>query len=346
MEFADRLGYNFQLTPWRGIERFVSCHAELYFLAHRIPGLKMNIKLQFLARGQKLSLAVASILFLAGTGRAFGAEANADLKYLPDGCDVVVTADVSGMISSSAGQKIKEGAADIIAMAKSKMPKDSKIQPEDVGRVTFGLEVQGKKGAGVMHMTRAVSEKDFPDAEKATKKTVGQHQIYVQNGGGFCLIDDRTIAMGDEESLGKVLERDAPAKLGDDLKAAMGDVDFTKSFAVAMAMKNLLGAAGPAAAGADGIRTLGMQADVGSNIKLKAVATCKDGPTADQMKQVADGMLAGMKANSAQLPPDAAKLLSALEVSKSGSSIVAGLTVEAETIVNLAKLAAKGRAGE
>ena len=296
---------------------------------------------------QKVALAALLLLILAGVGPgkalATDAASVADLKYLPDDCDAVITADVNGMISSNAGQKIKAGATEFIDTVKGKMAKDSKILPEDIGRVTFGVSMKGKKGTGVLHMNRAIGEKDFTDLDKATKKAVGKYQLYVQNGDAFCLVDDRTLAVGNEDTLTQALERNGPAKLSDDLKGAMASVDFTKSFAAAMSMKNLVGAGGgQVPPGADGVRTVSLQAEVADDIKLKAVAACKDAATAEQMKQMADGVLASFKANAAQMPPPVSKLLNALETSKTEATLGAALTVDAETLVALVQLAAKG----
>jgi hypothetical protein len=121
-------------------------------------------------------IAVAVFLLLAGgaiggflmlTGKS---GAGSDLKYLPDDPDLVMSADVSGILASGAGQKLKARAEEMLGAFNKGMTKDSTFKPEDVGRITFGVNVQNKKGAGVIHFNRAVSDQDIPPMTKGTKK--------------------------------------------------------------------------------------------------------------------------------------------------------------------------------
>src|SRR5260221_5019622 len=149
------------------------------------------------------------------------------------------------MISSNAGQTITGRANEMLTAFNKGMPKDSKFKPEDVGRITFGVKVQNKKGAGIIHFNRPVNEQDIPPMARGAKKTVGQYQIVVDGDAAFCQIDPQTIATGNEDSLRKVLERNGPARISDELTAAMSEVDFSKSLAMAGSLKNLANMAGP-----------------------------------------------------------------------------------------------------
>jgi Protein of unknown function (DUF1559) len=297
-------------------------------------------------------IAVAVLLMLAGvaiggflmlTGKS---GAGSDLNYLPDDPDFIVSADVSGMISSGAGQKIKGRANEMLAALNKGMPKDSKFKPEDVGRITFGVKIQDKKGAGIIHFNRPVNEQDVPPMARGAKKSVGQYQIVVDGDAAFCQIAPQTIATGDEDTLRKVLERHGPARISEELTSAMSEVDFSKSLAMAASLKNLANMAGPGGMnpmsmqGMKGIRCGAIQADVGNDIRLSAAVVCKDATTADQMKKMADAGLAmaKMSAGNPQMPPQAAKamkILDTLDISNSGAVIRASLTIDVDTILSL-----------
>jgi Protein of unknown function (DUF1559) len=293
-------------------------------------------------------IALAILLFLAGGGigawMILGPKggAGSDLRFVPDDSDFVLSADISGIISSGAGQKIKARAADALAALNRSIPKDSKFKPEDVGRMTIGARALAGQGAGVVHFNRAVTDQDFADASQWVKKSVGRYEMSVSNRVAICRIDDRTVAVGEEAALREVLVRDGPAKLSDELTAAMNEVDFSKSLALAGSLKNLAKAAGPVGAnlgaipfGPDAIRGGGLQADVGNDIRFRGVTIFKDVATAEQMKKMGDGMLAAAKLNSAKMPPEAAKILDSVEIANSGSTIRVSATIEVDTILSL-----------
>jgi hypothetical protein len=293
-------------------------------------------------------IALAILLFLAGGGigawMVLGPKggAGSDLRFVPNDSDFVLSADIKGIISSGAGQKIKARAADMLTALNRSIPKDSKFKPEDVGRMTIGARAQTGQGAGVVHFNRIVTDQDFADANQRVKKSVGRYEMNISNRMAFCRIDDRTVAVGEETALREVLERDGPARLSDELTAAMNEVDFSKSLAMAGSLKNLARAAGPVGAnlsampfGPDAIRGGGLQADIGDDIRLRGIAIFKDAATAEQMKKMGDGMLAAAKMNSAKMPPDAAKILDSLELSNSGPTIRASVTIGIDTILSL-----------
>jgi len=297
-------------------------------------------------------IAVTVLLMLAGvaiggflmlTGKS---GAGSDLNYLPDDPDFVMSADVSGILASGAGQKIKARADEMLGALNRDLPKDSKFKPEDVGRITFGGRAQPPQGAGVVHLNRVVTDQDFPDADKAVKTTVGGFQMNVSNKTAYCRIDDRTVVAGEEDAVRKILDRNGPARISDELTAAMSEVDFSKSLAIAASLKNLANMAGPGGMnpmsmqGMKGIRCGALQADVGNDIRLQAAVVCKDATTADQMKKMADAGLAmaKMSAGNPQMPPQAAKamkILDTLDVANSGAVVRASLTIDVDTILSL-----------
>jgi hypothetical protein len=316
----------------------------------RSAGAKRRVSIPLIAAAVLVAViggAIGAWVFLGGKSGA-----GSDLRYLPDDPDFVVSANVSGMINSGAGQKIKSHAEGMLAAFSKGLPKDSKFKPEDVGRMTFGVKVHEKNGAGVIHFNRPVTEQEIPPLANGSKKTIGEYQVAVDHDVACCLIDPQTMLTGDENSLRKVLERNGPAKISDDLTAAMAEVDFSKSITLAGLLKSLAPAGGasgqampPSAGGlgmmsgvTDGIRGAGIQCDMGDDIRVHGVAVCRDSNRANQVKTMADGFLPLIKMMAAQSPGPAAKgmkILDTLQVSISGSTVRADMTIDVDLVLSM-----------
>jgi hypothetical protein len=295
-------------------------------------------------------IAIVVLLFLVGGGiGAFMMLSKGsiwtDLQFVPDDSDIVFSADVGAVISSGTGQKIKSRFADAFNVLTKQMQQDGGgAKPEDIGRITFGVRAQRERGAGIIHFNKMIDEQEFTRLLNAAKRNVGGRELFVLNGMGFCRLDNRSMAVGDEESMQKVLERNGPAKLSDELIAAIGEIDFSNSFAAAISTKRLAGGNGAVGAnlsampfGPDAIRGVAFQGIVADDIRLKAAVLCKDAATADQMKKMADAGIAMSKANAGKMPPGASKILDTLDVSNSGATVRAGITLDVDTILAAAE---------
>jgi hypothetical protein len=296
-------------------------------------------------------IAIVVLLLLVGGG--IGAwmmlskgSIGADLQYVPDDADIVFSADVGAVISSGTGQKVKSRFSDAFNALTKQIQQGGgagAASLEDVGRITFGVSAQRAKGAGIIHFNKLIDDQEFARLPNAAKRNVGGHELYVLNGTGFCRLDNRSIAVGDEESMQKVLERNGPARLSDELTAAMSAVDFSSSFAAAASTKRLTGGNGAVGAnlsampfGPDAIRGMALQGNVGDDIRLKAAVLCKDAATADQMKKMADTGIAMSKANAGKMPPAAGKIFDTLDISNSGATIHASVTLDTDSILSAA----------
>ena len=277
------------------------------------------------------------------------AGAGSDLKYLPDDPDFIVTADINGMASSGAGQKVKVKLQDFVTALNKTVPKDANFKPEDIGRFTIGVRPMQQQFAGVVHLNRPMSDQEFRDLQqKGTGTNAGDFQAVLKDNVLICKIDDHTFVAGDEPTMRKVIQRNAPANVSDELTAAMAEVDFSQSFAFAASLKNLANVRGPGRMpmgpmgmpGMDRIRGGALQADIGNDIRLKGVLLCKDSATADQFKAMADAgiSMAKMQAGNPQMPPQMAKtvkILDTLEISSSGGMLRASLTLDVDTLLDM-----------
>jgi Protein of unknown function (DUF1559) len=294
-------------------------------------------------------IAIVILLFIVGGG--LGAwmmlskgSIGTDLHYVPDDSDIVFSTDVGAIVSSGAGQKVKNRYTEAFNALTQQIQQGGNAKLEDIGRITFGVSAQRQKGAGIIHFNKPIDDQEFSRLPSATKRSVGGHEMILANGMAFCRLDSRAIAVGDEISLEKVLERNGPAKLSDDLDASIGEINFSKSFAAALSMKQLAKGSGPVGAnlgampfGPDAIRGMAFQASIDDDIRLKAALLCKNAATADQMKKMADAGLAMSKANAAKMPHNAAKIFDTLDVSNSGATVRASVTLDVDTILAAAE---------
>ena len=190
--------------------------------------------------GRWIAVVVVLAVLLAGGGAAAwmflfaGHGIGGDSRFLPDDPDIVATFDGNAILTSAAGKKLRAAMSDMFAQLQAQIPQESKIKPEDIGRITVGIGIRSGENTGVAHFLRPVSEQDFPHREPLNKKTVGAYQLLVGETMSVCFLDGQTVAFGSEEALRKILERNGPAKLSGDLAAAANETDFSKPLAVAM----------------------------------------------------------------------------------------------------------------
>jgi hypothetical protein len=307
------------------------------------------------ARGNRKSIiafvAVIGACCLVGGGFAAymlmgGRGVGNDLSYLPDDADVVMSMDVHGLMGSGAAAKLKAAAPQLFQQMDREIEKTgSKFKPDDIGRVTIGVNVAGQHFAGVIHFNRPMLDGDLnKPGQTSVKKKAGSYEIVIEDDGktAHCQLDSYTFAIGSEAAMTAVLQRGGSATLAPDLAAAMKEVDFGHGFAVAVssaAWRN--GPAGQMAGGMtmmpggpDGVRGAALHADVDNDIRLQAALLCKDATVADQLKKMADGGLAVAKANTS-LPPASAKIMNSVSVSNSGNIVSASMAIDSETIGTL-----------
>jgi hypothetical protein len=294
-------------------------------------------------------IAIVVLLFLVGVGigafmmlSSHGANAD-DFFYVPDNADLVLAGDVKGIVSSKV---VNTAMPDAIAMMKAQMKGQTNWTAEDFGRFAGGARLQGLKWAGVMRMNRRVTDADLNEPG-STAETVGQYRFVIHRGTAACRLDAYTVAMGEPSELRAVLERNVPAKLSDEMQAALKEVDLTKNFVGAVSLKNLAAAAAsgslpgltvPTIPGkSDSIRTAALQADFGNDLAVKVSLICKDATSAEQLKATVDGFLAVAKFNAGKAPPAAMKMLNGLTVSASAETLRASVTLDADTMLELAK---------
>jgi Protein of unknown function (DUF1559) len=299
-------------------------------------------------------IAVVALLFLVGGG--FGAwmmlssrgAAADDFFYVPNDADLVLAGDVNGIISSKV---VNTSMPEAVATMKMQLKGQSNWAAEDFGRFAGGARLQGLKWTGVMRLNRRVTDADLNEPG-STVETSGQYRFVIVRGTAACRLDSYTVAMGEPGELRAVLERNSPAKLADEMQAAVKEVDFTKTFVAAASLKKLAAAAAsgslpgvtmPTIPGvSDSVRAAAVQADFGNDLAVKASVICKDAASAEQMKAMVDGFLAVARFNSGKAPPAASKLLKSLEISSSAATLHGSVTIDAETMLELQRASREG----
>ncbi len=274
----------------------------------------------------------------------------ADLKFMPDNCDGVVSMNVRALMASDAAKKLKGVLPDFQQLSGGpNEPRGAK--PEDVGRVTFGWQLSQKHFAGVIHYYLPLQDPALASTNPANQ-TVGHYSMHVEGQVARAQVDGHSEMFGDTEAVRKILARDAPANLADDLATAMKEADFSKPMAMAMATRDLTKAspefANPLVAGmVQQVRGLALHADVDADIMLRAVLLCNDDAAAEQVHKAVEGMKASLKTAAGGTPgaAQAAMAIDSLEMTISGSTVRGSLKLDVATVLLPAIMAARAQAG-
>jgi len=287
-------------------------------------------------------------LFLGGSG--LGDE----VYYLPNNCQLIVSLRPQQMVESAAWKDVRkeivEGSKDPekdleqltgfsisnvqqlvlgVAMGADSNNPDVVFVVKTVNPVT-AEEMKSKKGGGSIQETK-----------------VGNYTIYESMPAAFCVVESKLVVVGKLDTLKKIFERNKAAELGDGLRAAIKNVDFSKSIAAALDMKEsyaklqdsskkngldmdkVLEQAGITNPMGD-IEGAAYEVDMGKDIKMKSVLLCKDSKTAEDMKKISDGMTTFLRRMFSQWGADT---FDTWESSVSGSRMTGTMTLKTESII-------------
>jgi len=187
----------------------------------------------------------------------------ADVRYLPDGADLIVTLDMDTITHSQTVDKafqhvqkqLPPGELDKITKERAdflKQWKEKELKPGlglaagDLRRIVLGAAVTSKEYVFVIttHKDMNAAALIKAEAEEAKESKHGNFTIYETTSkakdkgegkpGAFCLVDGRTlVATEKKELLLAVLDRNRPAKLAPETEAVMKLVNPAKTFTLA-----------------------------------------------------------------------------------------------------------------
>jgi hypothetical protein len=292
-----------------------------------------------------------------------------DLKYMPDNTQVITTARVDQLLSSSAWQDLKKEIPEIDAVfEKQALPgAPGELKPGDVAQVTGGATLDGKEAIIVVHAKKEFTpdeiKKSVPGGSVDEVKTPSGFTIYDAKGQGYFISDKdkKVLVQGKTEVLRKVLERNGKPALSDGMQAALKLADFSSSMAFAVCLKDAkLPGADPTSAVplssdmvkggevvAKDIDMIAGQVHFSSDIDVATTLVCKDAKAAEDYRKLVEGSLVltkkltafGLKNDNAI--KGVSDIVDAMKAASSGNKVTFKGKCKPADIVNVYKEAKK-----
>jgi hypothetical protein len=294
-----------------------------------------------------------------------------ELKYMPDDCQMLASVRVEQILKSDAYAELKRE----VPEAEELLKKDPKLllPLDNIAVISMGLSFKDADNAIVVIQTKsAVSADDIKSHRKNEsyqEKQVGRYTLYEGGSASFCIADSKMVVFGKAAAVRKVLERDKKPELSEGMKAAIKQVDFSKSMVVAINTKDVqlpMSAVPPDAAQAPGpidlpnfyknlenlieeIEGVGLELQVRADMESTFTLICKDSKTAEDYRKLIDGIMVLVKKIAMLVEKDetTAKELGdsfdAWKCSTSGNKVVLKGKSKVGPLIKLYKDAEKGK---
>jgi hypothetical protein len=283
------------------------------------------------------AIAVVGVLGLIGLGLALmmgGGAAPDAMRYMPADAQIIASVDVRGLLDSGLYKRFANEATPM-ADFREQMMEETGLAPEDVQRILIGGSGPDNM-VGVAELSKAIDIAALVKKQTdrgGQEEKVGEATIHVNGREASHFPNDRTLVFGSTSKLREILNPQRTAGLSSRMDELVGDLDFSRTVAVAFVITPGSGLAAemPMAPGMDQVNAATIHADVGSDLRLDATLHCKDSETASNLKDMADGMLAMVK-QSPDMPDEVREVLDSLSISVSGSQIQASVTISESLI--------------
>jgi serine/threonine protein kinase len=269
-----------------------------------------------------------------------------ELKYMPADAQVIFAVRVDKLLASDAYKQFRQ---------------ESRASEKEAGELekhveeAFGLPVSaierivfsaGSSGESVaVRTTREVSAADLLGLIKRRslfkESKVEAHTLHEsedRDGSALCVVNKKLVLYGTSRGLRAALQRDKKPEFSEGLRAAMGQVDFSRTVALACDLKSPDFTRGLRSGGGDNdatkvleqVQGLAVQVKVGSDIAAQYTLLCKDAVGADEVKKLLDATLLVLRKNK-ELSRDAGELLN-VTLAVSGSKVTGAASFKAVTV--------------
>lgn len=307
-------------------------------------------------------LLVALLVGLLAATMLSGGGASSSLKYLPDGCDAVVSINVSAILGSKVYRRLEAEHSELIQQMLDGMKGELNLSSQDVARVTVAGKVSSdpEEPLVIVEFAKSIDQQALiekvPVGDWQDEKQ-GDFTIHTTQAGGqpvsVCFPDDRTAIRGTPQEVKAVLARKGEPKLPELLQSCIDELDFSQAVAGAgLTTGQIPGArrAPPEAAMAvkvaqgmfDGVEAGTFQVDVGSGVTVSASLVCRDDKAAEKTKKLIDGLpvmleqfvgMLGMDRGAPQqIPDEVRQVLDSLETTQTGPKVNAKIVISEELI--------------
>lgn len=294
----------------------------------------------------------AALALTAGCGGGgVKLESSSAFQYLPDDSTVIGSFKVDEIMKSQAYK-------DLMADQKVKsqdplkeMEKEVGLNAEDLERVIIAaggkqmdpvVVVTTKKPVTAAELTGKMPRKKFKEVK------VGSFTMHEGDDEAFCVADKNTIVHGKASVVKGILERNKKAELTPGMKQALDLADQSKPIFVAINAKGMMAtdAKGilppPAAAHADKIEAVALNAALTSDAQVNLVALCQDSAAAaaihkeadDNLKKAKEGlaMMSKEVPALASLSGEIGKVIDTVKITASGNKVSGTVSVKPVTI--------------
>ncbi|HTU16859.1 MAG TPA: hypothetical protein VMG10_02250 [Gemmataceae bacterium] len=285
-----------------------------------------------------------------------------DLAYMPSGCQTIVSVHMDQLLDSQAMQELRREVPDIDKAFKVDFEKEMGIAASDIEQMLIGMGPVHNTTICVIHTKKPVEARDIRANMKIryTEKKVGRYVMQEPDHPvppAFCVVDKQRVLVGDRGALGEVLQRDKKAEFSKNLQAALKQVDFSKTIAVASDKQSEpvpVGGAFPLLRGAPNdlvnaqkkINGFAVQATVGTDVRLDMALLCPDPAAANEVKKAIEGflneikkMIEGFQAIAGDkqgMPKEVADLLR-LNLKVEGNKVTGGNTFKVGALLKMYK---------
>jgi hypothetical protein len=295
-----------------------------------------------------------------------------ELKYMPDNCQMLASVRVEQILKSDAYAELKRE----VPEAEELLKKEPKLllPLDDIAVISMGLSFKDADNAIVVIQTKsAVSAADIKSHRKNEsykEVQVGRYTLYEGNSEAFCIAESKLVVFGKAAAVRKVLERDKKPELSEGMKAAIKQVDFSKSMVVAINTKGVelpkssdpAGPANPVPGPIDlpditknlenlikEIEGVGLELQVRADMETTFTLICQDSKTAEDYRKLIDGIMVLVKKIAMLVEKDEATAkelgdsFDAWKCSTSGNKVVLKGKSKVGPLIKLYKDAEKGK---
>ena len=301
------------------------------------------------ARATGWLFVAAALALTAGCGGGGKLESSSAFQYLPNDSTVIGSFRVDEIMKSQAYKDLMADQKVKTADPLKAMEKEVGLSAEDLERVVIAvgggkdkdpvIVVTTKKPVTAADLTAKMTKKKFKEVK------VGSFTMHEnEDGEAFCVADKNTIVGGKTGVLKGILERNKKAELTAGMKQALALADESKPIFLAINAKGMAGDAkgmlpGPAAAHADKLEAVALNASLSNEAVVNLVAVCQDSAAAEAIHKEADANLKKAKEGLADITKEfpgmasLSKVLDTVKITASGNKVSGTVSVKPTAVL-------------
>jgi hypothetical protein len=298
-----------------------------------------------------------------------------DIKFLPDGCQLVASLNVQELRASATYQKVKRKYTETTRTSFSRMEENLAnhfgLGPADITKVLLGGEfsklppdftvvVKTRKAARAEEILNKNGGETFFKKEK-----IGPYLMYISQEvmkaaaedylpDAFAVVNRTTLVIGPAASVRKVLERNGQPQFSASLQAALKKTDTSRTLVMAVGkvpegLRKILEDEVPKPLAStlkwlDRLQGGSLEVQAGSSIDVQVQGIFSDPKVAKETKKNVASLIALAK-NFRVVPRDWSVILEAIKARVQGDTVTWTVTVDADQAIKIAEEKLASRIG-